>query len=295
MPRYKNGQVPTDVLVKIASGTNTDGYWEHLLPPATLLKHNALVALGQKASGRTLQITPGYNAYRPLAAQTLAKKNAIAAGRPGDAAAPGTSSHGLTFRGAITGNVEADSAAMDYGNWQYVFGTYAAFAAACTAVGLIPGVFSWEQWHVIDLDPWAAISASTSSTPFPIEELDMTDMILVHHESADWRNGTVLAAAGHWHPFSGEEWQYASSKTRTDGKPIFDGVPIVNTDGNPRAYDLLRNMYSPVVQATTLADADLAKLVEQIAAKLPTITGATPDQVQQLLVNALGGLTLKAS
>ncbi|MEZ5110931.1 MAG: hypothetical protein R2732_05450 [Microbacteriaceae bacterium] len=152
MSRYKNGQVPDHALVRVGAGSNADGYWEHLLPAGTLRKHLALVALGKARSGRTLTITSGWNAYRPLPAQRVARANACARGRCGDAATPGTSSHGGEYQGA-------DAIAIDYSNWGAVFGTRQAFYDACRQVGLEPGVFSWEPWHVIDRDPWAASPA----------------------------------------------------------------------------------------------------------------------------------------
>lgn len=158
MSRYKNGQVPDVALSWLAAGTNADGYWEHLLPPATVRKHLALVLLGEQRRGRTLRITPGWNGYRPLAAQRTARTNACARGRCGDAATEGTSSHGGEYQGA-------DAMAIDYGNWAYVWGTQAAFYAACREVGLDPGVFSWEPWHVIDRDPWAPSPAGEESKP----------------------------------------------------------------------------------------------------------------------------------
>lgn len=152
MSRYRNGKVPEHALILLADGTNQDGYWQHLLPAGTLRKHQALVTLGVERSGRVLTITPGWNGYRPLAAQHTARTNACKRGRCGDAATPGTSSHGGEYQGA-------DAIAIDYSNWGAVFGTRQAFYDACRQVDLEPGVFSWEPWHVIDRDPWAASPA----------------------------------------------------------------------------------------------------------------------------------------
>lgn len=179
MSRYKNGQVPDGALVLLASGRNGDGDWEHLLPPATVRKHLALVRLGQERRGRTIAISAGWNGYRPLAAQHTARKNACARGRCGDAAWPGSSSHGGEFDGA-------DAMAIDYGNWLWVWGSQKAFYAACREVGLEPGVFSWEQWHVIDRDPWAAVPAG--------EEINMEGFLMALTE--DEQNEILAAARG---------------------------------------------------------------------------------------------------
>jgi hypothetical protein len=144
--------VPDHALVFLGAGVNADGHWEHLLPAGAVRKHRALVELGKQRRGRTLTITTGWNGYRPIAAQRVARANACARGRCGDAATVGTSSHGGEYQGR-------DVFAIDYSNWAWVWGTQAAFYAACREVGLEPGVFSWEPWHVIDRDPWAASPA----------------------------------------------------------------------------------------------------------------------------------------
>lgn len=179
MSRYKNGQVPDGALVKLASGTNGDGYWEHLLPPATVRKHQSLVGLGQERRRRTLTITTGWNGYRPLPAQRTARTNACARGRCGDAAFPGSSSHGGEYQGA-------DAMAIDYGNWSWVWGSREAFYEACREVGLVPGMFSWEPWHVIDRDPWAAVPAG--------EEINMEGFLMALTE--DEQNEILAAARG---------------------------------------------------------------------------------------------------
>lgn len=169
MTGYKNGEVPREQLVLLASGTNADGYWEHLSPPGTARKIAALRKLGQDRHRRTLEVTPGWNIYRPLASQQQARAAACGRGRCQDAAVVGTSSHGLVWSGQITGFRLVDVAAIDFANGPWVFGSVTAFYAACREVGLVPGVFSWETWHVIDLDPWASAPAP-ASTPAPLED-----------------------------------------------------------------------------------------------------------------------------
>ena len=159
---WPNGQIPGSALVLTDSGTNSDGYWEHLWAPGTLTRWRALVAdvyeNERDAFGRriTLVVTPGWNAYRPLQAQKDAKKKY---GR--NAAAPGFSSHGGLFNGR-------DSMAVDVFNWSLL--GREKFYAYARKHGFTPNVFDWEPWHLIDYDPWVA-PAGAGSTPFiPPEE-----------------------------------------------------------------------------------------------------------------------------
>lgn len=170
---YRNGEIPESALVIFKRGHNSrdgDFYWG--LPPATYLKHLALVARALKRTGRTLSPSDGWSTYRPVAAQIAARK------RYGTGAAvPGTSSHGGFWEGR-------DTAAIDYGNWAAVYAKFRGrareeFYADCRAVGLTPGMISKargypdEPWHVIDLDPWAAVPEGSISSTL---EDDMPDM-----------------------------------------------------------------------------------------------------------------------
>jgi hypothetical protein len=163
--RYPNGEVPESALVIFKRGWNSrdgDFYWG--LPPSTYRKHLALVARALKRTGRTLSPSDGWSTDRPLAAQVAARK------RYGNGAArPGTSSLGGFWEGR-------DTAAIDYGNWAWVYAKFGAraqaeFYADCRAVGLTPGMISKargypdEPWHVIDLDPWAPVPTTASTTP----------------------------------------------------------------------------------------------------------------------------------
>ena len=171
MPAYRNGEVPAGLLVTFASGwLPNEGTWKHQLPPATYRKHLALVALAKLNAGRTLKVSEGWGAYRPRHIQEYAKKiHGIYA------ATPGTSSHGMFWEGR-------QCAAIDYGNWSYVYGgNRAAFYRDVRAVGMVPGLISPargypdEPWHVVDLDPWAAVPAGSGSSFVPEEDDMFTD------------------------------------------------------------------------------------------------------------------------
>lgn len=167
-PRYSNGEVPERLLITFATGwLPVEGTWKHQLPPSSYRKHLALVALAKKNTGRTLKVSEGWGAYRPRRIQVYARK---IHGRW--AAVPGTSSHGMFWE-------NRQCAATDYGNWGYVYNwDRAAFYRDVRAVGLVPGLISEsrgypdEPWHVVDLDPWAAVPAGGGS--FVPEEDDMT-------------------------------------------------------------------------------------------------------------------------
>lgn len=172
MPRFPNGQVPRELQVVFATGTNGDGYFEHRLPPSAYQKVQALIAFGIRHYGRVLRLTAGWSCDRPISAQIIARRI-----YGNGAAVVGTSSHGGCWAGPVTGWRLVDTAAMDWSNWLYVFGSRANFYAACRAVGLIPGAiappaFPDEPWHTIDLNPWAPIPAAGPSKPIDTEKDD---------------------------------------------------------------------------------------------------------------------------
>ncbi len=73
----------------------------------------------------------------------------------------------MAWAGQITGWREADVAAIDFDNGPWVFGSVDAFYAACREVGLVPGVFDWESWHVIDLTRGRRSRPTTRASPSP--------------------------------------------------------------------------------------------------------------------------------
>lgn len=189
MPSYSNGYIPEDLLVIFARGANTvDGAWYHALSPATYARHKALVRVAYNRTGRTLEISDGFGAYRPMAAQWVAR-NIYGTG----AAWPGTSSHGGFWE-------ERQTLAVDYANWSWVYGgDRGLFYEDCRSVGLVPGMISPERgypdepWHVIDLSPWA-MPAYGDATDFPTSpELSEPDPIPTEEE--DEMNITLYVIA----------------------------------------------------------------------------------------------------
>lgn len=217
MPSYRNGQIPESLLVVFRRGWNrTDGDWYHALSPATYTRHLALVARAYKRTGRTLQITEGFGAYRPFHAQVIAQ-NLYGNG----AALPGTSSHGGFWEGRQT-------LAMDYGNWGAVYGWgQAAFFEDCRAVGLTPGMimrsrgYPDEPWHVIDVDPWSAVPAFdgvvtpfTPARPEPVvkkkrKQMSTGVIYTTGGEDKSRRGAIVNTESGFFSPFSWFDVAYA--------------------------------------------------------------------------------------
>lgn len=85
------------------------------------------------------------------------------------------------------------------------------------------------------------------------QESDMSDNLIV--SSTDpYRNGIWLMAPGHIHQFTGEEWAYVQASGAVAS------LKIVDCGNNPRAFDLLRNIFQP--QAAALTAADVKSVVE---------------------------------
>lgn len=267
MPRYPNGEVPASALVTFASGTDENGYWEHRLPPSTYRKHLELVRLGEQRRGRTLQITPGYNADRPIAWQWVAWRISPA----GNAAYPGTSSHGGSYQGV-------DMAAMDYGNWKWVWGSYAAFAAACAEVGLEAGLFSWEPWHVIDRNPWAPVPAGFR------EEEDMTpeqDNMLRNIYAAVFQGGPDMGDRGRSISYSlGNLTEFADRIDKNVAPILRDGELVsLRQEVADAKTGVLELLGRPVSQAQVDAEAVATALAPLIVQHLGTLTDDTLNDI----------------
>lgn len=161
MASHKNGYLPAHLFITLASGTDSDGYWEHQLTPTTYRKFMMLRARALARTGRMLELSSGWSGYRPIEPQ-----RAYWARYGYGAAYPGTSSHGGVWEGQ-------DTLAMDIGNWAWVYANFnnprEEFYKDARAAGLEPGLihpsrgnnYPDEPWHVIDLDPWAVVPEET--------------------------------------------------------------------------------------------------------------------------------------
>lgn len=180
MVRFANGRIPGGRLVKIGSGADVNGYWEHQISPATLRKWQTALDYARRKWGKVMRVSTGWNCYRPIAIQADARRRAEANGEPNSAARAGWSSHGGTWVSwKHTGGFWVDAMAIDVVQQQL---TWAQVDEAMRYAGFLVGAITKdiagmdEPWHYIDLDPWAAVPSGGNATPATTEseEDDMT-------------------------------------------------------------------------------------------------------------------------
>ena len=202
MPKYSNGYVPRNILIKIASGTDVNGYWEHLITPATLYKWNIALAYARRKWGKVMRISTGWNCYRPIAIQADARGRAEANGEPNSAALPGWSSHGGTWVSwKHTGGRWVDAMAIDVVPQAL---TWAQVDEAMRHAGFLVGAITKaiagidEPWHYIDLDPWAAVPAGDTGSAANLDK--ETEVKTYRKQDATARAGgrTVKPNAAFW-------------------------------------------------------------------------------------------------
>lgn len=182
---WNNGYINESELHIFKRGYNsTDGNWYHGLTPATYARHLELLRIAKTRTGRTLEISEGWGAYRPYDAQVTARRI-----YGNGAAVPGTSSHGGFWE-------RRETMAMDYSNWSWVYGgNRSAFYEDVRKAGLTPGMiepsrgYPDEPWHVIDVNPRVMPNfAGNDAKPFP-EKKDWL-MALSDAEQAELLNNT---------------------------------------------------------------------------------------------------------
>lgn len=242
---YRNGEVPSEWLVEFASGWNSaDGAWVHSLPPSTYRKHLALVALAKLNRGRDLKIGVGWCAYRPLAPQIMLKKRFGIM-----AATPGTSSHGGFWE-------NRQVMAIDYSNWADVYdGDRAAWFRDVRAVGLEPDLISPrrgypdEPWHVVDLDPWAAVPSGGLDLP-DIEQIleDAMANPIIDVDSTLW----IARNDGTFEQY--ETWKAPNSRgiithVFFGGKGSEDKIPKLNA----RDFEVAKTVWRQMCKGTAEA------------------------------------------
>jgi hypothetical protein len=141
---------------------------DHYLPAGTAARWSWLVAQAKAKYGVALRITGGWNGYRPYDVQVQYRKDLGIW-----AAVPGTSSHGLIWRGLQV-------AAVDVNNWGEL--GWGRFAGLCRLAGFtVDFVSPQELWHIGDLnDIWTvpAFAASGGGTTWkPAPELKKEDIM----------------------------------------------------------------------------------------------------------------------
>jgi hypothetical protein len=189
MSKYKNGEIPANLLVRRGSFLLTAGTWA---------KWDALVADVKKRFNVTLRITDGVGvmkgtgAYRDRPMQRAVRVYYTKLGRPWQAAAEGTSSHGGEFKGQ-------DALAVDVTNYFEI--KYADFCAACRRAGFEPDYFDGkngkplERWHIIDRDPYRVVGKPAGGASRPTSK--EIEVIPYHREDPNARGaGRTLAPGG---------------------------------------------------------------------------------------------------
>jgi len=220
-------------MVSAGSGYDKYGRYDWLMTPGQYQKHLALMRICKERTGHVPDLTPGYSAYRPFNIQVI-YKNDLGIG----AAIAGTSSHGGKWAGPVTGWRVVPTMAMDYHNWYLVFkNDRNAWYQAVRDAGLVPGQITVsafgadEPWHVIDLDPWRAVTAGDGSVPFPTPGEVPTSTPAIMEEDMIYISGTTRPAAL---VTLGRARVLNSDEERQQAKVLATKV----LEGNDRQYDL---------------------------------------------------------
>lgn len=297
MARYQNGFVPNSVLVKLASGTDRNGYWEFLASPGLAARWAAAKKEAERRFGRTIYIRTGWNMYRPYWVQKEARQRACNSGNCNGAASPGYSSHGGSYAGRDALAIDVDPNGL---TWAQVWEACRAVGFVCGAITeAISGIRGGEPWHIIDYDPWRAVPASEGSTPFPNqEEDDMSEraeqqiaelwQALLPGKSGVKTQGDVNKAimetrsAAVKAESNSADAKVASESLVADFK---QGQAGVNLPG--RLYTLLTK-----AAAGTEVSVDIAKLATELTSQLGDVGGASPAEVKEIVQAALSALVL---
>lgn len=175
-PKYPNGFIPRSELVQVERG--------HVATRGTAARWEALKADVLENEGVTLRITgEEENAYRSLAGQQHARKEACARGRCDDAAVPSYSSHGGSYKGR-------DSGAIDVANWAEL--GKELFYAYCRKHGFEPGFFEWEPWHIIDWNPYTVPTTTAKDEPMIPAILEIANNSAAAKSLYDLRTGKAI-------------------------------------------------------------------------------------------------------
>ncbi len=190
MPTYSNGEVPYDVVsVVLATGTDSNGYWEFRCTPAFAARWKLAKAYAEERFGRTIYIRPGWNIYRPLFSQEIARRNACAQGNCNGAAVPRSSSHGGNWNGRDCLAVDVDPNGLTWAQVDEAM-IYAGFAAGLITER-ISGIKGGEPWHYILFgdNAFGAVPAGLDATPFEEDDMQLSDRLSVP-------GGTITVAEG---------------------------------------------------------------------------------------------------
>jgi hypothetical protein len=195
--KYRNGQIPRDMLRVVKTGHDVNGYFEWLSTPATWARWEEAVAYSIKKWGRAPRIRSGWNIYRPLGIQKDARSRACAMGNCNGAASAGYSSHGGNWNGRDCLAIDVDPNGL---SWRQVDEAmvHAGFAAGLITEK-ISGMKGGEPWHYIDFNAFGPVPAfaGTPVTPVaPVKTKEWDEMATEAEYQSAVQQGVAAALAG---------------------------------------------------------------------------------------------------
>lgn len=175
---FLNGEIPPpgsagSPLVVIATGIDSNGYWEFQITAATFARWQAAKRYAEQHFGRTIYIRTGWNVYRPLNIQWDAYNRAKRQGNPLGAAYPKTSSHGGNWRGRDCLAIDVDPNGL---TWAQVWEACRAAGFECGLItAQMSGFSDGEPWHVIDFNAFGPVPAGLDVSIFTPQQLPQED------------------------------------------------------------------------------------------------------------------------
>lgn len=165
MVTFANGEIPYSVVsVVLATGTDSNGYWEFRCTPAFAARWAQAKRNAERMFGRTIYIRTGWNIYRPLGVQVNARKRACDSGNCAGASVPGYSSHGGNWGGRDCLAVDVDPNGL---TWDQVDQAMeAAGFSARLITERMSGIPGGERWHYIDFNAFGPAPAGTETGEF---------------------------------------------------------------------------------------------------------------------------------
>lgn len=289
MVTYRNGEVPYSVVsVVLASGSDRNGYWEFRCTPATAARWALAKRNAESMFGRTIFVRTGWNMYRPLHSQEVARRNACASGNCNGAAVPGRSSHGGSWNGRDCLAIDVDPNGLSWGQVDR------AMVAAGFSAGLITehmsGIRGGEPWHYIDFDAFGPVPAGLGGEDWDVMASKQEIKDAVVEVLREVREGP--GNRNHWDSLkfvaamvAGAQpekvWSYPVQYQDADGKPVFEG-------GRPVTFPARGYLASTNARVGgVVVDVDEAALAASLAPLITAQVGSLSDEDVKRLAEAV--------